>query len=71
MYVRCKVGIGAIPELHLRTLFADSRIVPDNSRIVYELYYARKVGIDLDKEGIPTLRQKISQIFRSGQKGQQ
>ena len=39
VYVRRKVGIGSIPELHLRkvgipTLSADSRIVSDNSRIV-------------------------------------
>ena len=39
IYVRRKVGIGSIPELHLRkvgipTLSADSRIVSDNSRIV-------------------------------------
>ena len=39
VYVRHKVGIGSIPELHLRkvgipTLSADSRIVLDNSRIV-------------------------------------
>ena len=39
VYVLRKVGIGAIPELHLRkvgipTLSANSRIVPDNSRIV-------------------------------------
>ena len=38
-----KVGIGAIPELHLRkvgipTLSADSRIVPDNCRIVQGKY---------------------------------
>ena len=38
-----KEGIGAIPELHLRkvgipTLSADSRIVPDNSRIVQGKY---------------------------------
>ena len=39
IYVLRKVGIGAIPEWHLRkvgilTLSADSRIIPDNSRIV-------------------------------------
>ena len=39
IYVLRKVGIGTIPELHLRkvgipTLSTDSRIVPDNSRIV-------------------------------------
>ena len=39
VYVMRKVGIGTIPELHLRkvgipTLSADSRIVPADSRIV-------------------------------------
>ena len=39
IYVLRKVGIGAIPELHLRkvgipTLSANSRTVPDDSRIV-------------------------------------
>ena len=43
VYVLRKVGIGAIPELHLRkvgipTLSANSRIVPDNSRIVQGKY---------------------------------
>ena len=61
VYVLRKVGIGAIPELHLRKVAILElyrtilELYKGNSVLIYSV---RKVGIDLDKVGIPTLRKK-------------